>query len=158
MKPLGATSGERRLGRAPGFERMWSDREEGAAPLQPADSGPVHVHGLGVDPADGALFIATHTGLWRSPKGELTARRVTDNRQDTMGFSVVGPASFLGSGHPDLREAVAKQLPPHLGLIASGTRGRHGATSRFSAKPTSTSSAPPGSTCTGGTRRTGDCS
>ncbi len=42
--------------------------EDAAAPLQPPDSGPVHVHGLGVDPADGALFIATHTGLWRSPK------------------------------------------------------------------------------------------
>ena len=101
-----------------------SGGEDAAAPLQPADSGPVHVHGLGVDPADGALYIATHTGLWRSPKGELTARRVTDNRQDTMGFGVVGPGSFLGSGHPDLREAVAKQLPPHLGLIASRNAGK----------------------------------
>lgn len=98
--------------------------KDDAAPLPPADAGPVHVHGLGVDPADGALYIATHTGLWRSPKGEPTARRVTDNRQDTMGFGVVGPGSFLGSGHPDLREAVAKRLPPHLGLIASDDAGK----------------------------------
>ena len=98
--------------------------KDAAAPLQLADSGPVHVHGLGVDPADGTLYIATHTGLWRSPKGDLTARRVTDDRRDTMGFTVVGPGSFIGSGHPDLREAVAKQLPPHLGLIASGDAGK----------------------------------
>ena len=34
------------------------------------DAGPVHVHGLGVNPADGALFIATHTGLYRSGEGD----------------------------------------------------------------------------------------
>src|SRR5687768_7073255 len=30
------------------------------------DPGPVHVHGLGVNPKDGALFVATHTGLFRA--------------------------------------------------------------------------------------------
>lgn len=84
------------------------------------DDGPVHVHGLGVNPADGALFVATHTGLFRAADGESTARRVADRFQDTMGFAVVGPNRFLGSGHPDLRE----KLPPYLGLIESRDSGR----------------------------------
>lgn len=81
---------------------------------------PVHVHGLGVDPADGALYIATHSGLWRLPRGEGTASRVGDSAQDTMGFTVVGDRRFLGSGHPDLRT----DLPPNLGLIESLDSGR----------------------------------
>ena len=84
------------------------------------DPGPVHVHGLGVNPADGSLFVATHTGLFRAPTGELRARRVADRYQDTMGFTVVGANRFLGSGHPDLRE----RLPPFLGLIESRDAGQ----------------------------------
>jgi hypothetical protein len=30
------------------------------------DPAPIHVHGLGIDPADDALFIATHTGIFRA--------------------------------------------------------------------------------------------
>ncbi|KQY57392.1 hypothetical protein ASD66_16800 [Nocardioides sp. Root151] len=71
-----------------------------------------HVHGIGVDPADGALYAATHVGVMRiEDNGSLT--RIADRWQDTMAFTVVGPGRFLGSGHPDLRE----DLPPHLGLI-----------------------------------------
>jgi len=84
------------------------------------DPGPVHVHGLGVDPRDGALFIATHTGLFRAPEGERKAKRVAGRYQDTMAFTVVGPNRFLGSGHPDGRE----NLPPFLGLIESRDAGR----------------------------------
>ncbi|MBA3788190.1 MAG: exo-alpha-sialidase [Actinobacteria bacterium] len=84
------------------------------------DPGPVHVHGLGIDPADGALFIATHTGLFRVGAGENRAGRVGESRQDTMGFSVAGPNRFVGSGHPDLRT----DLPPLLGLIESTDAGR----------------------------------
>ncbi|HWI09063.1 MAG TPA: sialidase family protein, partial [Solirubrobacteraceae bacterium] len=90
------------------------------APRVTSDAGPVHVHGLGVNPADGALFVAAHTGLFRAPRGQLRARRVGDRFQDTMGFAVVGPDRFLGSGHPDLRE----RLPPFLGLIESRDAGR----------------------------------
>jgi len=85
------------------------------------DPGPIHVHGLGVNPKDGALFIATHTGLFRAPEGAQTAKRVADRYQDTMGFTVVGPDRFLGSGHPDAREG----LPPFLGLIRSTDAGRN---------------------------------
>jgi hypothetical protein len=84
-----------------------------------ADPGPVHVHGLGIDPADGALFIATHTGLFRADEGKSKAVRVGDSHQDTMGFAVVGANRFVGSGHPDLRE----DLPPLLGLIESTDTG-----------------------------------
>jgi hypothetical protein len=88
------------------------------------DPGVVHVHGLGINPRDGALFAATHTGLF--VVGDGTATRVTDRLQDTMGFTVVGPDHFLGSGHPDFRD---KQLTlpnkrPLLGLIESRDAGR----------------------------------
>lgn len=87
------------------------------------DPGPVHVHGLGVNPADRTLFIATHTGLYRVDQGTRKAQRVGDSYQDTMGFTIVGPNRFLGSGHPDLREAREDDLPPHLGLIESTDEG-----------------------------------
>ena len=104
------------------------DDEDEAAPAPQGDSsgptvedpGPVHVHGLGINPKDGALFVATHTGLFRAPEGEPTAKRVADRWQDTMGFTVVGPDEFLGSGHPDGRE----KLPPYLGLIRSRDAGK----------------------------------
>jgi hypothetical protein len=83
------------------------------------DPGPLHIHGLGIDPADGALMIATHTGLFRAPAGETDAVRVGDRYQDTMAFTVVGPRRFLGSGHPDGRD----RLPPFLGLIESRDGG-----------------------------------
>ena len=88
-------------------------------PIAVGDPGPIHVHGLGVNPADGALFIATHTGLFRAPAGVSQSARVADRYQDTMGFTVVGPDQFLGSGHPDTRE----DLPPFLGLIRSDDAG-----------------------------------
>lgn len=90
------------------------DGEGGAEPAA------VHVHALGVNPADGALFVATHTGLFRLGRGDRRAERVGDSRQDTMGFTVVGPDRFLGSGHPDLRD----DLPPLLGLVESRDAGR----------------------------------
>jgi hypothetical protein len=83
------------------------------------DQGPVHVHGLGINPKDGALFIATHTGLFRSAEGQTTAERVGEQLQDTMGFTVVGPDRFLGSGHP----APGENRPPNLGLIESKDAG-----------------------------------
>ena len=87
------------------------------------DPGPIHVHGLGINPGDGALFIATHTGLYRLDRGESKAKRVAERHQDTMGFTVVGPDRFLGSGHPDLNEAQEKGLPSLLGLIESDDSG-----------------------------------
>ena len=85
------------------------------------DPGPIHVHGLGINPADGSLFIATHTGLFRIGKDSRKAVRIADRYQDTMGFSIVGPNRFIGSGHPDARE---QGLPPLLGLIESADAGK----------------------------------
>lgn len=78
------------------------------------DTAMEHVHGLGVDPADGTLYVATHLGVFRVT-GDGERERVADRWQDTMGFAVVGPGHFLGSGHPDLQE----DLPASLGLIES---------------------------------------
>ena len=89
-----------------------------------ADAGPVHVHGLGINPANSSLLIATHTGTFRVAPNERKAARIGQSRQDTMGFTVAGPNHFLGSGHPDVQEAVEKDLPSHLGLIESRDAGR----------------------------------
>lgn len=83
------------------------------------DTGLEHVHAVGVDPADAAVMIATHAGLFRLGNGESTPVRVGELQQDTMGFTVVGPGRYLGSGHPDLRT----DLPASLGLIASDDGG-----------------------------------
>ena len=89
-------------------------------PAPDVEAGVVHVHGLGVDPGDGTLYAATHTGLFRVPE-QGRAERVANRAQDTMGFTVVGPDRFLGSGHPDVREDDVR--PPLLGLIGSGDAG-----------------------------------
>lgn len=73
-----------------------------------------HVHGLGIDPGDGTLYVASHLGVFRVSPSQVP-ERVADRYQDTMGFAVIGPGRFLGSGHPDLRE----NLPSSLGLIES---------------------------------------
>lgn len=86
----------------------------------PATAVIEHVHGLGVNPADGSLLIATHNGLFRAAPGADRASRVGSSQQDVMGFSVVGPNRFLGSGHP----GPDQNLPSLLGLIESRDAGR----------------------------------
>jgi hypothetical protein len=98
-----------------------SDRDT-LAPSE--DPGPIHVHGLGINPGDGALYIATHTGLWRVARNDTQAERVGDRLQDTMGFTVAGSNRFLGSGHPDPRDIRDRRLPPLLGLIESTDAGK----------------------------------
>jgi hypothetical protein len=95
--------------------------EPSGSASRPSEPGQVHIHGLGLNPADGSLFIATHTGLFRALPDRDRSERVGDSFQDTMGFAVVGPDHFLGSGHPDGR---ARDLPPFLGLIESRDAGR----------------------------------
>ncbi|MER6623006.1 F510_1955 family glycosylhydrolase [Streptomyces sp. NPDC000931] len=91
-------------------------RDSAAVP----DPGTGHLHGLGVDPADGAVYAAGHHGVFRLDGG--TATRVADRYQDTMGFTVTGPSTFLASGHPAPADHDAR--PPHLGLIRSTDAGR----------------------------------
>ncbi len=91
------------------------------APIEAQDPGPIHVHGLGYDSKRDILYIATHTGMFELHADANKARRIGQSYQDTMGFTLVSPDFFLGSGHPDLRE----ELPSHLGLIRSTDRGRN---------------------------------
>ena len=86
----------------------------------PAAATIADVHGLGVNPADKALYIATHSGLFRSPPGAGTATRVDAPEQDLMGFSIAGADRFVASGHP----GPGQDGPSSLGLIESSDRGR----------------------------------
>jgi photosystem II stability/assembly factor-like uncharacterized protein len=90
-----------------------------------ADPGLVHVHGLGINPRDGALYAATHTGLFVVRDGG--ASRVADRHQDTMGFTVIGPDHFIASGHPDFQDPKLLKAgrPPLLGLVESRDAGRN---------------------------------
>jgi hypothetical protein len=80
-----------------------------------------HIHGLGVSERDGALFVATHFGLFKAASGATEVERVGDSRQDIMGFSVAEPGRFIGSGHPEPEDT---GQPPNLGLIESTDGGR----------------------------------
>lgn len=97
-----------------------SDAAAPPAGVPADDPGVIHVHAVAVDPADQAVLLATHTGLFRLPAGVSRPELVGTLRQDTMGFTVVGAGRYLGSGHPDIRTG----QPPLLGLIASGDGGR----------------------------------
>ena len=101
---------------------VMQDDSSGGAHQDPAEL--VHVHGLGINPDDGQLYAASHSGLFRIDSKD-EAVRIAERYQDTMGFTVAGPDRFLASGHPDLREA-ALQIegkPPLLGLIESTDAG-----------------------------------
>lgn len=101
------------------------DGSPGRGATKGGGEGVAHVHGLGVNPADGTLYAATHYGLFRVPE-HGKAQRVGDAVQDTMGFTVVGPDHFLASGHPDLQDERlnVRGKPPLLGLIESTDAGR----------------------------------
>lgn len=79
-----------------------------------------HIHGLGVEPRSGKLYVATHYGLFEAPKGSTALQQIGESTQDIMGFSVVSADRFIGSGHPD----PSQDLPPNLGLIESRDGGR----------------------------------
>ena len=95
------------------------DQEPGHSP-----SPFLHVHGLGVNPADQKLYAATHSGVFAIENG--SARLIANRRQDTMGFTVVGPDQFLGSGHP-----ASLDEPDPLGLIKSDDAARTWSTVAF---------------------------
>lgn len=82
--------------------------------------GMVHIHGLGINPSNDKLYVATHYGLY-TVEQDQAPQRVSELSQDFMGFTVAGPDEFLASGHPDPAD---RQQPPHLGLIKSSDAGR----------------------------------
>lgn len=76
------------------------------------------VSGSGTD-GSSSTAVATADGVHRPEQGR--AARVANRARDTMGFSIVGPGRFIGSGHPDFREDDVR--PRLLGLIESDDRG-----------------------------------
>ena len=93
---------------------------ESAAPPSTDSARLEHIHGLGADPQDGTLYVATHYGLFQADKGSAKLTRLGESTQDVMGFSVVTAKRFIGSGHPD----PSQDLPPNLGLIESRDGGQ----------------------------------
>lgn len=93
-------------------------RSNGSLPASSPKSSLSHIHGMAVNPTDGQLYVATHHGVVRVSDAEATA--IGDSRQDTMGFTLVGPDHFLASGHP----AAGESGPAQLGLIESTDAGR----------------------------------
>jgi hypothetical protein len=88
-----------------------------------------HVHALAVDPGTGAVYAATHTGVWSlpDPYGETSSATlpapIGDGRQDTMGMTVTADGVLYASGHPGPGEA-PELSPPVLGLIRSDDGAR----------------------------------
>ncbi|CAL9580325.1 hypothetical protein SUDANB106_05033 [Streptomyces sp. enrichment culture] len=81
-------------------------------------AGVGHIHGLGINPGDGKLYVATHRGVL-AVDGDGSTERMGDTA-DYMGFTVAGPDTFLGSGHP----AEGSDEPANRGLIRSTDAGR----------------------------------
>jgi hypothetical protein len=96
------------------------EQDAGEPPAENTAADLAHIHGLGVHPRDGTLYIATHFGLFTAASGETKVERVGDSRQDIMGFSAASAERFIGSGHPDPED---HELPPNLGLIESTDGG-----------------------------------
>lgn len=96
------------------------DRITDPAPLAPPDAETGHVHAVGVDPGEGSIYVAAHTGLFAAAPGEARASRIGRERRDVMGFTVEGPGRLAGSGHPDVRNGG----PSSVGFIRSRDGGR----------------------------------
>lgn len=79
-----------------------------------------HIHGLGINSADGQLYVASHNGVFRAT-GESPPEQIAGRSQDFMGFTIIGPDHFLGSGHPGPDDS---DQPSHLGLIESTDAGQ----------------------------------
>jgi hypothetical protein len=93
------------------------------------DGDPPYIGALSVNPADGALYMSSNTGLFRVPKGDGEPEKVVGSLQTPDGNGEIsealvvrftGPDEMLGSGHPPSGSA----LPPALGLIRSSDAGR----------------------------------
>ncbi|WP_338895523.1 exo-alpha-sialidase [Streptomyces sp. TG1A-60] len=95
-----------------------SDTGEAASTSQSSEALS-HVHGLGVDPADGRVYVATHNGLYTVAKGQKP-KLVGDSRDDFMGFTVTGEKTFIASGHG----AQGSDRPGNVGLIETKDAGR----------------------------------
>ncbi|WP_413810471.1 F510_1955 family glycosylhydrolase [Streptomyces sp. OE57] len=78
-----------------------------------------HIHGLGLDPSDRRLYVATHEGVY-TPDSKGNPKLVGDSKDDFMGFTVAQDKTFYASGHP----ASGTDGPGNKGLIKSTDAGR----------------------------------
>jgi photosystem II stability/assembly factor-like uncharacterized protein len=92
---------------------------EGAA-FEPVDSieyehSPNHLHGIGLDPENDRLYLASHFGLFALEDGQM--HQVGEERSDLMGFTINpnDPSEIFVSGHP--------QGGGNLGLLHSTDEG-----------------------------------
>ena len=77
-----------------------------------------HIHGIGVDPADGTILLATHDGLFVVDENGASNR--VGPVIDLLGFAVAGAGHFVASGHPGL----GTDMPQPVGLIESTDGGQ----------------------------------
>ncbi len=106
-----------------------SSSDRGPAALVDPDGDPPYVGSLSANPADGSLYLATNTGLFRLPKGAKRTERVdgvlrapggSGSVSEALVLRFTGPNEALASGHP----AAGGDLPPALGLIRTTDGGR----------------------------------
>jgi photosystem II stability/assembly factor-like uncharacterized protein len=88
--------------------------------FEPVDSieyeySPNHLHGIGLDPENDRLYLASHFGLFALEDGQM--HQVGDERSDLMGFTINpnDPSEIFVSGHP--------QGGGNLGLLHSTDEG-----------------------------------
>jgi hypothetical protein len=94
------------------------------AEIPPNAPAPLRLmHGLGFNPEDGSLYVATLRGLFVIVSQDR-AERIAGSFQENRGFTVVGPDTFLASGRPDLRDLADDLAPEKSGLIRSTNGGR----------------------------------
>ncbi|HUP75591.1 MAG TPA: hypothetical protein VM282_21310 [Acidimicrobiales bacterium] len=86
----------------------------------------LHIHDLAVDSANGEIFVATHSGLFRIGRDHKRAS-VLDASDDVTAFTISPDGRYFIGGHPDLSRVGRFQAPgkpPLLGLVVSDDRGR----------------------------------
>ncbi|MEU9605520.1 F510_1955 family glycosylhydrolase [Streptomyces sp. NPDC048057] len=93
------------------------DGDDGGKSAASADIS--HIHGVGVHPTDGKLYVATHNGVY-TPGDKNAPVLVGDRKDDFMGFAITADGTFLASGHP----APGRDAPANLGLIESADVGK----------------------------------
>jgi photosystem II stability/assembly factor-like uncharacterized protein len=93
-----------------------SEASAGELAVVPASAG--HIHGMGINPGDGKLYLGTHTGILVLDGNAV--RKVGASTVDLMGFSVAGPDHFYSSGHPGPGDL----LPNPVGLLESTDAGK----------------------------------
>jgi photosystem II stability/assembly factor-like uncharacterized protein len=101
----------------PSSSIIGSEHDMAASPGLGGGLPSAHVHGVGRNPADGLVYLATHDGLFRISEDAAPVR--VGPVVDLMGFTIAGPNHFYASGHP----GPGVDLPDPVGLIETTDGG-----------------------------------